>query len=353
VPSHAPRVYSRLFCVQEICLATQLQVPVVFAATLARVGGIHSRAATTSDGEDRDSLQKNLFSCAAGEQSYSHIDWVLRKVLWRHRLGAAFQMLSWMMLVALLQWADRRVSSGGGDFGDSWTALAGVGVGILVDSFAMCCTAKDAWRGRKWWFVCAQIYALLLIVFSFLIATMLIHLGSLQSKENVDSWAFVREILTQDCFGFTRGENSCSASMKFWSAMSQVMFVGGCILTMLPFGTLLCPVHIRCCWQMGLLMLTLSIAASVVVPAAYSEPRPPPRDFQLPITLYYLTGLLAWGVAPCFAICAAVSRWGLGSVCWLTKTSHHNRVSDLGDKCDKCEVKCPDKADGNWPVHSI
>jgi len=354
VPSHASRVYSRLFCVQEIFLARQLRVPVVFAATLAFAGSIHSRAAATSHTRDRDRLRNYLLSYAArGKQSYGHVDWVLRRVLWRHRLAAAFQMLNWMMVVALLQWADRRVSSGGDAFGDSWTALAGVGVGILVDSFAMCCAAREAWRGRKWGFACAQVYAFLLIGTSISTAAVLVVLGMGHSWMNLDGWALVSGILTQDCFGFTGGENSCSASMKFWSAMSQAMFVGGCVLTMLPLGTLLGVAHIRCCSTFGILVVTLAFATFVVVLAYYSDSWPPASDFQFPVTLYYLTRLLAWGIAPFFTLCAAIWRWGLGSVGWLTKKRHHGREADLGNKHNESEVEWPEKTNKQWKVTSI
>jgi len=341
VPGHAVPVYDRLFCVHEIMLAIQLRVPVVFAATLALAGSIHSRLAATSHGEDRDRLRDAMFSYATGvKQSYSQVDWVLYRVLWLHRLAVAFRMLNWMMLVALLQWADRRASSGG-SFGERWPALAGVGVGILVDSIAMYCTARDTWRGRGWWFVCAQVYALLLLGTSASMSTLLIHLNRVRPRRDVDRWQFVSEMLTEDCFGFADDGGSCSVTMMFWSGMIQTMFIGGCILTMLSLGAMLCPVRIRCLSLFGLFVLMLVPAAVAAMPSAYSEPLPTATDFQFPVTFYYLTKLLAWALVPCLTMWAAISRWGLTSA-GRPKNIQHDPVADLSKESHSSDFVWPE-----------
>merc|ERR1740123_654803 len=101
--------------------------------------------------------------------------------------------------------------------------------------------------------------------------------------------------------------------------MIQAMFVGGYILMMLSLGTFLCPARIRSLSHFGLFVLILVPVTFAAVPPVHLEPLPPSQDFQVPFTLYYLTKLLAWGLAPCLTIWAAMSRWGIVSVDWLTK----------------------------------
>jgi len=308
-------VFNRLFCAHEIFLSKRLRLPVVLAASLASTGSCNSESGMTSREVDEDQL-RNEITCY-GKEGYYFVNHALQAVARTNRLILGMEALRWLCPMVLLLCADRRVSAGRhGPTGleDFYPSAGGLVTGVLTVNVALCCMVKylrgvyGCWASTSPALACSM----LLVCTAVAMAVVLVRLGDLQHS-SVLHWRAIPDLLTSDCFGYSDLEDSCPAVIRFWSALIQSIFGGGCLLGLLPFGMAVCSARLWCCIHFIILVLVLVSASLALAPTAYTETWNPFGEFLFPLTTFVVLKLWVWVVAPFHALWAGASHFGLES----------------------------------------
>lgn len=171
VPNRECDVYSRLWCVYEIFVASNLGVSVQLARTLARAGRVSSRSATCAFADDEARIKVAIVQ-AFGDNGYEHLDTVVRRTTRGSRWTALKLALNFGLKIAIFVVACFRVR---GRETDYFAASAGIFAATLVLVF----TLYGVFR-------CAQGRANVILVVSAAAAMMGIGVGGVCLFDHVD-----------------------------------------------------------------------------------------------------------------------------------------------------------------------
>jgi len=335
VAGHKVPFCSRLCCMHEVFLATELQVPVVFANTLACTGSCDSQKAKCARQCDEDLVRKDIE--ASDGQGYDRINRAVRAALWRHRWVSFLKIIKWAVLLALLCSADRRIT-----FAANWetaqgaldvhcASVLGIFSGVLLGCSGLYFFARQASGRPRCWMVLTCDFLLIGVAAAVTVAFM--HWGSLR-REFPKRWPDALDILSSDCFGYLNVEDQaglgCSRRLAFCGALSQTLLAAGLLLAAHCVGSLCCPARLRRC---PAAVLAMTLAAASLASAVHQEPGLPAGDFAFSVALFYCTRASARVLAPVLAMRAAASCWGIRSSCGHRRPRAAKRPASPDSAC--------------------